>query len=363
VKNIFLPIKFTINFLFVLVIFLISTKLFNLLFQNKYYKSTKDLNENDIKNIQDNLELSVKEFQVPSDYKHEYLKILNYFKKFDKLVIFDKNKSNPQYKNLKYLFHVMILAKEALSHLEQVTANNKKFAYYESNKNASIETLIKHFTKKLIAKNENKISTKQAKNEVKIKRFIAKLKKHDTLFINFYLMLYTMYPISKLDFKKEDEEYIELFQDIFEFYSIGHTTEQQIYKSIAIQIYKIYEPYITKIEKDTATTEQELKENISLLIDYIFDTHKPYKNFNNINEEAYVKNIIYRFPLFECDNLLQEKQIKRFRFYFVSKNTLVPKYVPKFLRRYFSNKFLKSPLIFYRTSTLTTLFGLIQKKI
>ena len=346
-----------------ILIYLISPKLFHLLFQNKHYKLKEDLTEKDIQDIHLDWEQHAQKFQIENDYIAEYKNILNYFSKFDNIVIFNENKEYSQYTNIKYIFHIISLTKEALERLEEVTAKNKKLAYYESSKNSSLDTLIEHFTKKLTATNEDKISTKQAKMEVKIKRFIAKLKKHDSLFINFYLMLYTIYPISKLDLKKDDKEYIELFQDIFEFYRIGHATQKQIYKRVAIQIYKLYEPHISKIKKYNTTTEEELKENIALLIDYTFNTESPFKNFNNIKERTYVKNIVYNFPLFECDEELSKKQIKRFKFYFIGKNSLVPKYIPKFIRRYFLNKFLKSPLSYYRTSVLTTLFGLFQKKI
>ena len=271
-RQLFIPIKFIFNLLWIVPIYIIYPRLFHILFQNKHYKLKEDLTTEDLKNIHLDWQQYAQKFQVADDYRAEYQDVLSYFQKFDTIAIFDENKQNPQYKNLKFVFHILDLAKEAITHLDKVTKDNKKLAYYESSKNASLNNLIEHFTKKLTAKNENKISTKQAKMEVRIKRYIAKLKKHDSLFINFYLMLYTIYPISKLDLKKEDEEYIELFQDIFEFYRIGHATQNQIYKSVAIQLYKLYEPYISNIKKDNTTTETELQENISFLINYTFNT-------------------------------------------------------------------------------------------
>ncbi|EDZ61327.1 hypothetical protein SMGD1_2531 [Sulfurimonas gotlandica GD1] len=356
-------LRFIVFLPIIIIISIISTSLFNIFFQNKHYKLKEDINEEDTKEIKDKWLSSANKYNVIEEYKNTYLETLEYFSRFEKEVIFDKEKNNPQYKNIQYIFHIISLAKEAIKHLEEVTADDKKVAYFESNKNSSIDDLIQHYINKLEAKNEDKISTKAARNEIRLRKFIIKLKKHNTLFMNFYLMLFTIYPISNLNIKKEDKDYIEALEDIYEFVRIGHATRSQIHKSVAIQIYKLYEDNISKINLPEYTTDTELKNQIGKLIDFIFQTEKPYKNFNNIEQEGYVKNIVYTFPVFECDNYLSKRQVRRFKFYFSTKNSLVPKYIPKFIRKVALDKTLKEPLSFYQKSVFVTLFGLFRKKI
>jgi len=348
---IFLPIK------------IISPYLYKLFFKNKYYKAKENISEEEDKEIKDSWQSFIKEHNVLEEYQNDCIETLEYFATFDKKIIFDIEKNNPQNINIQYMFHIVYLAKEAMKHLEKVTADDKKVAYYESNSNASLDTLIQHYINKLNAKNEDKLLTKIAKNEIRLRKFIVKLKKHDPLFINFYLMLYTIFPMENIMTKEKDKEDLELFQDLFEFFRIGHATKNQIYKSVAIQLYKIYEVNISKINKQSNTTNEELKTHIGKLIDFTLHTDKVFSNFNNIEQEAYVKNIIYNFPLFECNTKLSEKQIRRFKFYFIGKNNLVPKYIPKFIRKLFLNKMLKTPLSYYHMTVFTTLFGLFQRKI
>ncbi|WP_304542898.1 hypothetical protein [Sulfurimonas microaerophilic] len=364
-KYINIIIKFIIWFPIIMLVFIFSSKLFELLFQNKHYKLKEDLTSEDGESIREEWQNFLQKYTVQEDYQEECIKTLEYFSSFDKIVIFDSEKQNPQFVGIKYIFHILSLAHEALQHLEQVTAQDKKISYYESNKNASLDSLIDHYIKKLESKNEDKLLTKIARNEVRLRKFIVKLKKHDTLFINFYLMLYALLPME--DYfpkkKKKDKEDLKLFQDLFEFFRIGHATSNQIYKSVAIQIYSLYKHNISKADLSTKTTDTKLKEEIGKLIDYTFNTEKPYQNFTGIVQEAYVKNIIYNFPLFECDSKLTNKQIHRFKFYFLGKNSLVPKYIPKFMRKYFLNKFLDTPLSYYQKMVRIKLFGLVQKKI
>jgi len=346
---IFLPMK------------LISPYLYKLFFQNKHYKPKEDINEDETKKIKDKWQSFISKYNVQDEYQNDCIETLEYFTKFDKNIIFDTEKKNPQYINIQYIFHIISLAKEAIHHLEKVTADNKKVAYYEANSSASLDTLLEHYINKLNAKNEDKLLTRIAKNEVRLRKFIVKLKKYDTLFINFYFMLFTIYPISESISK--DKEDLELFQDLFEFFRIGHATKNQIYKSVAIQLYYLYKDNISKIDLSSNTTDTKLKEEIGKLINFVFHTDKVFTNFNNIKQEAYVKNIIYNFPLFECDEKLAEKQIRRFKFYFIGKNSIVPRYIPKFIRNIILNKFLKTPLSYYRTSVFITLFGWKQRKI
>ena len=78
--------------------------------------------------------------------------------------------------------------------------------------------------------------------------------------------------------------------NIFDFYRVGHATDDQIYKSVAIQIYNIYK---------NEFTEKELQEDIiSPIITSCFDLDKNYSNFNNIYiQEAYIKNLVYNFQM------------------------------------------------------------------
>ena len=350
---IFLPIK------------IISPYLYKLLFQNKFYKPKEDTSKEDDKEIKDKWLSFMQEHNVLEEYQNDCIETLEYFTKFDKAIIFDTEKNNPQYINIQYIFHIISLAKEAIQHLEEVTAEEKKIAYYEENKKCSLDDLIELYIQKLNAKNEHKLSTSASKNEFRLKKYLVKLKKHDSLFMNFYLMLYTIFSMEDIMTKEKDKdkEDLELFKDLFQFFRIGHATKNQIYKSVAIQLYNLYKGNISKIDLSSSTTDTKLKEEIGKLINFVFHTDKVFTNFNNIEQEAYVKNIIYNFPLFECDDKLTKKQVRRFKFYFIGRNSLVSKYIPKFIRKFFLNKMLKTPLSYYQTMVSLTLFGWKQRKI
>ncbi len=342
---------------------LVLPKFFSILFQNKYFKSIEEVTNDEEQSIKAAWLAFTNKLNILSIDQNTLIERLDYFKKFDVNIIYDENKNNPTYPSIYYILDLISLANEAIERLGEVTADNKRIAYYEVNSKASLDELIQLYLNKLNAKNEHKLSTLASRKEIQLKKYIAKLKKHDALFINFYLMLYVLYPISNVNFKKKDKEYIELFQDLFEFFRIGHATKLQICKSVAIQIYKLYERNISKIDRNGKTTDTELKEQIGRLIDLTLHTEKPFVNFNNIDEEPYIKNIVYNFPVFECNNKLASKQLRRFKFYFIGKNKLAPRYIPRFLRRFFLNKFIKTPLSFYARSKFTTLFGLFQRKI
>lgn len=346
-----------------IIIALVSPQIFSSLFQNKYLKPISEVTDDEDQSIKDALLIFSNKFDVHKEDQKDFIKTLDYFKQFENNILYDEHKNNPTYPNVYYIVDLISLAKEAIEHLEQVTSDNKRISYYEEKANASLDDLIQLYLDKLNAKNEHKLSALAAKREIQLKKYIVKLKKHDPLFTNFYLMLFVLYPISNLKFKKEDEQYIELIQDLFEFFRIGHATKLQICKSVAIQIYKLYEKNISKVDSKSKTTDIELKKQIGRLIDLTLHTDKAYKNFNNIDEEPYIKNIIYNFPLFECNTKLANKQIRRFKFYFVGKNKLVPTYFPRFFRRWALNKFIKTPHLFYARSRFVTLFGLFQKKI
>lgn len=356
-------IKFIIWFPIIFISSLLFPSLFKVLFQNKHYRLVEEITDNDNSDIQNTWLTFANKFKVYDEYLDDFIESLEYFSQFDKNIMFDSQKNNPMYTKVHYILHIISLAKEAVEHLDKVTKDNKKVSYYEENKNASLDDLIKLYFDKLNAKNEHKISTIAAKNEIRLRKFMVKLKKHDPLFINFYLMFYTIYPISNFNFKEDENNTLEFVQDLYEFFQLGHATKPQIYKSVAIQIYKLYEDNISKIKSSSKTTQDELKEQIARLINLTLHTEKDYRNFNNFDQEPYIKNIVYNFPIFECDNKLAEKQTRRFKFYFIGKNMIVPKYIPKFFRKFVLNKLIKTPLSFYRSNGITSLFGLFQKKI
>lgn len=350
-------------FIFIILLSIFSPNILRKLFQNKYYKPINEASDEEKLEVENLWIKYANEFNVEDEYQEEFIETLKYFSKFDTDIIYNSKKSNPVYRNVYLSLHTIFLAKEAIEHLNKITKDDKRVAYYESNKKASLDDLVTLYDNKLKANNEDKISTKSAKKELRIRKFIVKLKKYDTLFINFFLLFYVLNPISSFKLKKEEIEYIELLEDLFDFFRTGHATKKQIHKSVAIQLYNRYKSKISEIKLDSKTTDEKLKEYIGKLIDLTLQTDKPYTNFNKIDEEAYVKNIVYNFPVFECDNKLSEKQIRRFKFYFTRKSNLVPRYIPQFLRRWVLDKFLKTPLSFYATQASLNIFGLKQRKI
>ncbi len=347
-----------------LIIFgLIYPQFINLLFQNKYYRPVKESTDDEKRQIKDSWSDSAHQLHVPKEYHDDFTETLEYFSRFETNIIFDAEKSNPVYPSVYYILRQISLAQEAIKRLEQVTADEKKIAYYESNKNASLDTLIQHYLDKLDAKNEDKLSTRAAKNETRLRKYIVNLKKNDPLFINLYLALFTVYPIKDFERSNDEQDGLEFFEDLFEFFRIGHATPKQIHKSIAIEMYNIYKVHISDIDLPNKTTETELKRQIGRLIDLTMHTDSAYKNFNNIEQEPYIKNVVYDFPLFESDDRLGKRQIRRFKAYLVGKNIFIPKYIPRFLRKSVIDRFIKTPLSFYRVNAVITLFGLSQKKI
>jgi len=218
-----------------------------------------------------------------------------------------------------------------------------------------MDNLIEEYNTYLSKKGHEKISFKSAKKEIKFKRLLARLKKNKTLFFNFYLTIFTLYPMDKktLKVKKEEEDIFELMQNMFEFYRVGHATPKQIQKSVSIILFNIYKKDIKEIE---------LKEIIGKIIDYAFNTDTPYKNFNNIEQEAYIKNIVFNFPIFDSNTQLTNKQNITMQRYLLSNNQYIHKLIPKFIKKFFINKYIIKPLPFYLNNSLLTFFGIMQKK-
>ncbi len=253
------------------------------------------------------------------------------------------------------MFNIISSAKVAISELKKVSKDERRIAYYENNKNSTLDNLVNEYTQMLKEQGYKKLYNLASKREIKFKRLLAKMKRYKSSFFNFYLLIFSLNDIDKLTKKEEDKNLIELLLNLFEFYRVGHATEPQIYKSIAIQIFSIYE---------NEFTEKELQEDIiSPIITSCFDLDKNYSNFNNIGiQEVYIKNLVYNFPLFECNTKVANEQKKEiFRFFNSTKN-LFPRIFPKFLRRKFVNYYLQDLLDFYYIMDSLNFFGFVPKK-
>lgn len=215
--------------------------------------------------------------------------------------------------------------------------------------------MIEELQLKLDNQGHDKLYIKEARREIQFKRLLAKMKKHKRLFFNFYLTVLTLFPIENMQSKiaEKDMDIFNLMIALFDFYSIGHATPNQIYKSVAIQIYKYYQNDFTK---------KELENMIGELIDLCFQTNSPYTNFNNIDQEPYIKNLVGYFPLFECNNDLAHEQYMKVKRYFFAKNLILPKFFPAFIRQWTVAKYIQKPLPYYQKYALLTFFGIMQKK-
>jgi hypothetical protein len=223
-------------------------------------------------------------------------------------------------------------ARKAIDKLEEVDKNNKKYSYYESNKNASVEDLITLYKNKLEANNEHKLSTIASKSEILLKLIITTLKKEDPILVNilsfFFIEGYT--GENKWYSRKFKPSYDNrlLIDDLIDFFGVGHVTKNAIYKSTAIYIFELY--------RNTSIEKEKLKELIDLLFIYSFGIDK-YTNFSNFDtENYYIKNIVYPFYIFDTNKKLKEEQtLKGFAFYkkFVYKNSFLLKinWIKKFL--------------------------------
>lgn len=295
------------------------------------------------------------DFGIEAENHQNFLNITGKLAKVEKMYVYDLQEKEYCYFRIRYIFHIIELAKYALFELNRISKDNKTIGYYEDTKYSSIDNLIKEFQAKLDAKGHEQISLKQSRREIQFKRLFAKMKKHNRLFFNFYLMMFTLYPIEKMRSKisKDDMDIFELMINVFNFYSIGHATPNQIYKSVAIQIYKYYQNDFTK---------DELEKMIGELIDLCFQTDSPYTNFNNIDQEPYIKNLVASFPLFECNNNLSLKQYTKVKRFFLAKNLLIPRWVPKFLQHFIINRYIQKPLQYYQRHAFLTFFGFMQRK-
>lgn len=329
--------------------------IFELLYNKFKIFDIENITDEHIQNISQTFNDFTIKFKIEKAYQNKFIELLNTLSKYEKDYVQDINTKQYCYLNIRYVLAIIDQAKDAISELEKVNKDNRKASYYENTKYSSMDNLIQEYNDRLNDTTHHKITLKTSIKETRLKKLFAKLRKHNKLFFTFYLTIFTLYPLKKLKINKKDEDVFDLINDIFKFHSIGHATPKQIQKSVAIQIYNIY--------KYKFNNDDELKRIIGELIDYCFHTNEPYTNFNKIDHEVYIKNLVYQFPIFECDNNISFKQNKIVKRYFLGKNMLIPKYIPKFLKKTVINKFITKPIDFYYKHRLLTFFGFMQKKI
>ncbi|MGM0609297.1 MAG: hypothetical protein ACQESP_12885 [Candidatus Muiribacteriota bacterium] len=291
---------------------------------------------------------------ICNDYKDLYFKAIKKLISIEQYYVYNKYENYYCYYNLIYVIHLIHLAQKAISLLENVDKNNKKVAYFENTKYSSLDELISDFDEILAYKDHRKLNTKRAIKEIKLKRLITRMKKDKSLFFNFYLTTFSLYPIKYLNISKDEKEFFDLIQNVYSFFSIGHATSGQIRKSLAIQIYSIYKPYLKKTE---------LQNTISDLITACFEMKTYYKNFHQIDETAYIKNLVNDFPVFSNNNDLANEQIKLSKQYFIHRKIFSIPILPLRVKRFFYNKIFTKPLEYYQKQGFMTFFGFVQKKI
>lgn len=192
--------------------------------------------------------------------------------------------------------------RRALDLTQEVDKDNKRIAYYEAGKNGKLDNLIEHWTKKLEGENENKLSHPQARREIEVRRMLAIMKKKHPEHINFFLLHFIEYRNDDF-FQEELKEgkINEVINDILDFFEVGHATPDMIFKSMAMQIFELFKNNLEV---------SDLKVIINRLIYFSFD--KDYKNFTDFNkQDAYLKNVIGEFAVFDIDNNQTKKQKNR----------------------------------------------------
>lgn len=346
-------LNWLIRFMFLLLVEIFIYPINTHLFKMKQIKNVDQLTKDEKNQLEDCYENIYEKFNVEKGHKTGFLESLNYFASLDTRVIYDPKYDQLCPINLEYIFILFVQALEGLKLLDSVSKDDKSIAYYEAS--SKIDDLVKIYKDRLSAKNEQELLLKATKNEFRLKKWIAHMRKIHHLFFNMYLLFLTLFPPDKFKMNKKDRELLPLMINLFTFYRLGHATPKQIHKSMAIQIYKLYEKH------DNVKIDQ-LKDRIGDLIDYVMHTDTPYKNFNDIDQEPYIKNIVHDFLVFDCNTDTSRHQVKSFKRYFVSKNTLYPWWLPKVIRTIFFNKLLDEPLAMYRRMAFITFFGFLSKK-
>ena len=219
---------------------------------------------------------------------------------------FTKLETHFYYNNQCYIFpeiatlsNILLHAINAIEILESITKENKKLAYYESNKNASLDDLIEHYENKLNEKGENELITESSKKEVNLKKLLTELKIDNATIYNYYLVYLNIFG-EQLELNEELKD-LEILYLLSNFFGIGHSTKSQIIKSVALQIYELY--------KDDSSNLTTLTKDIGELIDSYFETNTPYTNFKNFNKKKpYIKNVVGDFVVFDINDKKNEEQ-------------------------------------------------------
>ncbi len=351
-KIIYILIVFLTNILFVLPLFLIlnlSYPVFKLLYNKFKLFSINHITPELKREMHSTIKSFSYRFQIED--KQKFYDLIEKFIKYEQSYVYDMKNEHYCYQRIRYSFRIIELAQEGIYKLSQVNKDNKTIAFYENRKNSSIDELIKEFTLELEAKGHKKKHIRQAVNETKLKRLLSRMKKPNSkLFFNFYLTVLSLYSLDDLKArtKEKNRDALELAKSMFEFLSVGHATSNQINKSVAIQLYYYYKDAINK---------EELQKMIGELIDLCLHTETPYMNFNNIDQEPYIKNIVDKFPIFECSNDLALKQNYKAKRFFIHKNPFLPSFLPLILKKYLINKFITKPIQYYQKNAVLTFFG------
>lgn len=243
-------------------------------------------------------------------------------------------------------------ARNALDLLSEVDKENKKIAYYESKKNASLDDLIDLWTKRLDAQNENKLSHSQSRREVEVRRMLARMKKKHPDHINFYLLLYADIrhdEVFQTDLKKDRLDGV--INDILDFFEVGHATPDMIYKSVALQIFELFKEIVPL---------KDLKEIIAELIEKSFD--KEYKNFSGFDKKAvYLKNVVGDFGIFDLDDQKNQRYRDRITKVFIKNMMRSNPFLKNSMYQSFFDKMRSNPLYFRLSRLYIKYFGFLPK--
>ncbi len=288
--------------------------------------------------------LNFQNFQSNNDLS----KKLNKLKKFE--TIYCKSENKNILPKLTITIQILQDAKYAIEILNSIDKNNKKLAYYESNKNASLEDLEQIFKSKLTAIDENELISQSSIKEVEFKMIITSLKKDNPTLYHYYQLVSNLFN-PNADMLEDDElDGYEILNKLENFFGIGHATQSHILKSVAIQLYELY--------KNDNTNFTELTNLIGEIIDIHFETDRNYQNFKNFNQQKpYLKNVVGKFIVFDInDNKNDEQQIIITDFF---ENILIkdmPELNNDFMKQILLS-YLQNPVKFYLDMTNLKYFG------
>ena len=279
----------------------------------------------------DLLSNNLNSINIDMDKKH--------IKKFTKLEThFYYNEKHYIFPKIATLTNILLQSNNAIEILNLITKDNKKLAYYESNKNASLDDLIEHYKKKLNEKGENELITNSSKKEVTLKKLITELKIDNATIYNYYLVYLNLFG-EQLELNNELKDF-EIMYLLSNFFGIGHATKPQIIKSVALQIYELY--------KDDSSNLTTLTNDIGELIDACFETNTPYTNFTNFNKKKpYIKNIVDGFIVFDINDKKNEEQELLIKTFFENYSLNDIKEIDKNELDDYLNLNLKNPIKWY----------------